>query len=165
MYFIIRNEQYFNAEQVTLGKNALNKSGKKEKQYLRELVDKNLNVDFEKLQNNLQREYQLELFNPEKTDKMSSRPVFNIITYAIDAESKQLSAIKIWVPNPHNNQAILFEDLTPVLEKLLRDEEDYSIPNSDLVILQNAGDSDEELVDAQDIFGFEIGSEEEEASD
>lgn len=166
-YFIIKNEQYFNKDNVTFGKTALNDSGNSEKKYLRELIDQNKNVDFERLQDEIGRDHQLELFNFEKNRDINTSPSFDIITYDIDAESKQLIAIKIWVPNPHNNKAVLLEDLTPILEKVVKEEEDYLISDEELQVLQQINDKEEELVDAQYIFGFEVDDEgeDEESSD
>ncbi len=50
------------------------------------------------------------LFNIKEGSNRDINSYFLIITYRIDKESKQLAAIKQWLPNPETNSAIMVDD-------------------------------------------------------
>ncbi|SQC24697.1 Uncharacterised protein [Staphylococcus aureus] len=62
------------------------------------------------------------LFNIKEGSNRDINSYFLIITYRIDKESKQLAAIKQWLPNPETNSAIMVDDLTPLLDKVIVEE-------------------------------------------
>ncbi|PNZ70634.1 hypothetical protein E2556_01170 [Staphylococcus croceilyticus] len=163
--FILKNEKYFNAEAVTLGKNAFNKKGEKEKEYLRELISKNQNIDFDKLQIEYQNPHQMDwddyLSNPnQNATKQKNEGIFNIITYNIDANTKMINSVKIWTPNPMNNKAIMMEDLSEEVMRIIAHEEDYLIENEEFKEFQTINDTEVQIVDPEKEFGFVFETEE-----
>lgn len=85
------------------------------------------------------------LFNIKEGSNRDINSYFLIITYRIDKESKQLAAIKQWLPNPETNSAIMVDDLTELIEKVIVEREDYHIDEEEL-----------ELIDVEHAFGISI---------
>ncbi|WP_323703759.1 hypothetical protein [Mammaliicoccus sp. Dog046] len=164
MTFILKNESYFDENRVTFGKNALSEKDTKEKQYLRELIESNSAYDFEKVKNYCNGAFQMSaesiFFEQKQDEKMADtdKGMFMIFTYGIDQITRQLSSLKVWIPNPNDNTAYLYKELTNDLHKLIKEEEDYTIDEKDLEILQS--DREIEIVDAEHVFGFRKEQEE-----
>jgi hypothetical protein len=142
--FILKNERYFDANNVTKGKKLIENNDSKNVEYLEELIKDNEDVDFENIKNYYKIDHQISgdslLFTePYEEDKNRRKPKFLIITYGIDYSSKILNTVKIWAPNPLNKKAILLKDLTQELNKLVKHEEDYSLDDEQLKVLQNDG--------------------------
>ncbi len=91
------------------------------------------------------------LFNIKEGSNRDINSYFLIITYRIDKESKQLAAIKQWLPNPETNSAIMVDDLT---EKVIVEREDYHIDEEELEVLKNDGEL--ELIDVEHAFDISI---------
>lgn len=94
------------------------------------------------------------LFNIKEGSNRDINSYFLIITYRIDKESKQLVAIKQWLPHPETNSAIMVDDLTPLLDKAIVEIEDYRIDEEELEVLKN--DEELELIDVEHTFGISI---------
>lgn len=94
------------------------------------------------------------LFNIKEGSNRDINSYFLIITYRIDKESKQLAAIKQWLPNPETNSAIMVDDLTPLLDKVIVEREDYHIDEEELEVLKNDGEL--EFIDVEHAFGISI---------
>lgn len=154
--FILKNELYFNANNVTEGKKLI--EDKKSVRYLEELIKNNKDVNFGKIENEFKVEHQISgeslLFNQphDNHDKNNNEIKFIIITYGIDYSSKMLNAVKIWAPNPLNKKAVLLRDLTMELNELIKYDEDYALENEELKVLQN--DEEEKYVDPTFAFGI-----------
>ncbi|UIF37808.1 hypothetical protein KP719_00600 [Staphylococcus aureus] len=71
----------------------------------------------------------------------NSKPVFD-------------GAIKQWLPNPETNSAIMVDDLTELIEKVIVEREDYHIDEEELEVLKNDGEL--ELIDVEHAFGISI---------
>ncbi|WP_210135717.1 hypothetical protein [Staphylococcus sp. GDX8P80P] len=165
--FIIKNEKYFNNNAVTYGKTPFNNKDEKEKVYLKELVSKNQNIDFDKLQNEHKHPHQLNwddyLTKPNiyQTEQKSDG-IFNIITYNIDSNTKMIDSVKICIPNPVNNKAIMIEDLSDEVIRIIANEQEYLTESDDFKEFQTINDSDIQTVDPEKEFGFIFEQEEQE---
>lgn len=143
--FILKNERYFDANNVTKGKKLIKDNDSKNVEYLEELIKDNEHVDFENIKKYYKIDHQISgdslLFTEphEEDDKNKTKPKFLIITYGIDYSTKMLNTVKIWVPNPLNKKAILLKDLTQELDTLIKYEEDYALDDEQLKVLQNDG--------------------------
>ena len=157
--FIVKNFNYFDEENFTVGRTPLNSPGGKEKKYLTNLVGINANKDFEIISERLNRPYQLTmeqyLTNEQDPNGKVSNATFNIVTYEIDKNSKLLKSIKVWLPNPETKKAILFRDLTPTLTELMQQDETYGMDEKEVEILKNVKDEDPVTEDPS-TFGFEV---------
>lgn len=157
--FILQNEDYFNENNVTYGRNLVNNGNNKEKQYMKPLVEKNKDINFSELEDDIKKEHQLtaeSILFKENNNRSNKNIVsyFHIITYKIDKESRQLESIKLWLPNPDTNQAIMIEDLTHQLFDIIKENEEYFIEDEYLEVLRNSDDQELNLVNAENIFGF-----------
>lgn len=156
--FILKNEDYFNENEVTKGKNIMGNAKDKEKKYILPLIYQNKNINFPDLKKTIKQEHQITADNllfDEECEKDNENIVshFNIITYKIDAESRQLVSIKLWIPDPNTNQAILIKDLSTQMSNIIKDKEEYYIEDESLEVLRNS-DSEPNLVDVESAFGF-----------
>lgn len=163
MVFIFRNEKYFDEKKVTHGKDLISNSEGKEKKYYKPYMKMNEDADFEYIANIAESDYQMSgdeiLFGSNSQNNTSKQPRFFIITYDIDNESKQLVSIKIWVPNPANNEALLLVDLSAQLSEVVKNEEDYSIEEEELNFIREIEDKEPPFVDVEEEFGFELEEE------
>lgn len=161
--FIIKNYNYFDEDRVTIGKTPIDTKSGKEKEYLKRLIEINMNYDFDNVNEKLNRPYQLTmehyLHDSHKGNANEKSGAFNIITYEIDTYSKLLKSIKVWLPNPKTNKAIMLKDLTPTLNILTRHDESYSIDENEVKVLKQVDDEDI-LTEDPSTFGFEILPEE-----
>lgn len=151
--FLIKNAAYFD-EQAFSSSNTPSQRKGTHRTYLRELSKINKDLDFPSSTfintSDGKIHEQLSLFVSEKTiskelhDFHSYYNQFHILTYSID-EAYQISSIKQYIPNPHDNIAYLVEDLSSYIAGAeLSDEEREVI----------APDSYEEVLDAS---AFDIG--------
>ncbi|SUJ44129.1 Uncharacterised protein [Staphylococcus aureus] len=119
---------------------------------------KNKGINFEFVKNEFEISHQMNadsiLFNIKEGSNRDINSYFFIITYRIDKESKQLVAIKQWLPNPETNSAIMVDDLTELLEKAIVEIEDYRIDEEELEVLKNDGEL--EFMDVEHTFGISI---------
>ncbi|MBE5661114.1 hypothetical protein HU001_04645 [Staphylococcus sp. SS21] len=156
--FILKNEDYFDEKNVTIGKSLIADKNKKDKNYLKKLMDKNRDIDFDSVKKDFKIGHQMTadsiLFNIKEGSNRDINSYFLIITYRIDKESKQLVAIKQWLPHPETNSAIMIDDLTPLLEKAIVEIEDYRIDEEELEVLKNDGEL--EFIDVEHTFGISI---------
>lgn len=166
MVFILKNERYFDKNNVTFGKNALSDKEKNEKKYLADYVEKNIDVDFQAKREEYKSVYQPNaddiLFKPQKNKKVNEGEEFYIVTYNIDVLSAQLNSVKLWMPNPKDNKAIILRDLTEELNDILQSDETYSIDSDDLEVLKSDMESEKTSVDAEKDFSFVLEEVEEE---
>lgn len=114
---------------------------------------KNRDINFDSVKEDFKIRHQMTadsiLFNIKEGSNRGINSYFLIITYRIDKESKQLAAIKQWLPNPETNSEIMVDDLTELIEK-----EDYHIDEEELEVLKNDGEL--ELIDVEHAFGISI---------
>lgn len=152
--FILKNEDYFDEKNVSVGKSLVADKNKKDKNYLKKLMDKNRDINLEDFKIGHQMTADSILFNIKEGSNRDINSYFLIITYRIDKESKQLAAIKQWLPNPETNSAIMVDDLTELIEKVIVEREDYHIDEEELEVLKNDGEL--ELIDVEHAFGISI---------
>lgn len=161
--FIFKNEKYFDDKNVTFGKNPLNDKEKKEKKYLKSLMEFNNGLDFKQIQLKSQESYQLDadslLFKDINNENNHEGNIFAIITYGIDVISRQLNSAKLWIPNPSDNTAVMYYDLAEKLLNIIKSEELYIIDDKDLEVLKSDHDLDDIIVDPVYEFGFGIEEE------
>lgn len=161
--FIIKNAKYFNADEVTQGKDAKGKTGSANMSYMKKLVNINSHIDFRQVKLEKVTGYvQLSLFNDyplndldvQEIDKIATNrriDRFYIVTYEID-ENQLISQISLFMPNPEDNKAYLIDDLTQYINA----ENAFTIDERLKNILGNQ--SDEEY----DALSFGIAIEEDE---
>ncbi|HHC7407182.1 TPA: hypothetical protein ACWWKD_000333 [Staphylococcus aureus] len=156
--FILKNEDYFDEKNVSVGKSLVADKNPKSKNYLEVLMAKNTDINFDTVGEDFEIRHQMTadsiLFNIKEGSNRDINSYFLIITYRIDKESKQLAAIKQWLPNPETNSAIMVDDLTPLLDKVIVEREDYHIDEEELEVLKNDGEL--ELIDVEHAFGISI---------
>ncbi|PAI65005.1 hypothetical protein APW73_03050, partial [Staphylococcus aureus] len=156
--FILKNEDYFDEKNVSVGKSLVADKNPKSKNYLEVLMAKNRDINFGTVGEDFEIGHQMTadsiLFNIKEGSNRDINSYFLIITYRIDKESKQLAAIKQWLPNPETNSAIMVDDLTELIEKVIVEREDYHIDEEELEVLKNDGEL--ELIDVEHAFGISI---------
>lgn len=156
--FILKNEDYFDEKNVSVGKSLVADKNQKSKNYLEGLIAKNSGINFDTVGEDFKIRHQMTadsiLFNIKEGSNRDINSYFLIITYRIDKESKQLAAIKQWLPNPETNSAIMVDDLTPLLDKVIVEREDYHIDEEELEVLKNDGEL--EFIDVEHAFGISI---------
>lgn len=156
--FILKNEDYFDEKNVSVGKSLVADKNQKSKNYLEGLMAKNRDINFDTVGEDFKIRHQMTadsiLFNIKEGSNRDINSYFLIITYRIDKESKQLAAIKQWLPNPETNSAIMVDDLTELIEKVIVEREDYHIDEEELEVLKNDGEL--ELIDVEHAFGISI---------
>lgn len=166
--FIFKNEMYFDEKNVTYGKNALNDKETKEKKYLKDLMNDNYGLNFEKIKTISEEPYQLDadrvLFDDIRNEDNSDGHIFTIVTYGIDVITRQLNSVKLWIPNPEDNTAVLFQDLTDYLLNLIKNEEQYFIDYKDLEVLKSDRELEEGIVDIEKEFRYSLTEEDEDES-
>lgn len=128
-----------------------------EKKYLTELIELNRGVDFEKLNQSLHVNHQLnadkmlfDTINNDSSDKIK----FIMITYDVDHQSKMLKEVKVWIPNPMTYSAIEFLNLTEEMNDVIKNDEHYQINEEEIEVLKQDRE-DVEWIDTE-VFGFEI---------
>ncbi|HDF7260080.1 TPA: hypothetical protein PEQ23_001256 [Staphylococcus aureus] len=155
--FILKNEDYFDEKNVSVGKSLVADKNPKSKNYLEVLMAKNRDINFGTVEEDFEIGHQMTadsiLFNIKEGSNRDINSYFLIITYRIDKESKQLAAIK-QLPNPETNSAIMVDDLTELIEKVIVEREDYHIDEEELEVLKNDGEL--ELIDVEHAFGISI---------
>lgn len=156
--FILKNEDYFDEKNVSVGKSLVADKNPKSKNYLEVLMAKGEsagpNVTRRSPRAKCWATADSILFNIKEGSNRDINSYFLIITYRIDKESKQLAAIKQWLPNPETNSAIMVDDLTELIEKVIVEREDYHIDEEELEVLKNDGEL--ELIDVEHAFGINI---------
>ncbi|HBE7719311.1 TPA: hypothetical protein KMV33_001935 [Staphylococcus aureus] len=156
--FILKNEDYFDEKNVSVGKSLVADKNQKSKNYLEGLMAKNRDINFDTVEEDFKIRHQMTadsiLFNIKEGSNRDINSYFLIITYRIDKESKQLAAIKQWLPNPETNSAIMVDDLIELIEKVIVEREDYHIDEEELEVLKNDGEL--ELIDVEHAFGISI---------
>ena len=154
----LKNEDYFDEKNVSVGKSLVADKNPKSKNYLEVLMAKNRDINFGTVGEDFEIGHQMTadsiLFNIKEGSNRDINSYFLIITYRIDKESKQLAAIKQWLPNPETNSAIMVDDLTELIEKVIVEREDYHIDEEELEVLKNDGEL--ELIDVEHAFGISI---------
>ena len=153
-----KDEDYFDEKNVSVGKSLVADKNPKSKNYLEVLMAKNRDINFGTVGEDFEIGHQMTadsiLFNIKEGSNRDINSYFLIITYRIDKESKQLAAIKQWLPNPETNSAIMVDDLTELIEKVIVEREDYHIDEEELEVLKNDGEL--ELIDVEHAFGISI---------
>ncbi|SCT80959.1 Uncharacterised protein [Staphylococcus aureus] len=156
--FILKNEDYFDEKNVSVGKSLVADKNQKSKNYLEVLMAKNTDINFDTVGEDFEIRHQMTadsiLFNIKEGSNRDINSYFLISTYRIDKESKQLAAIKQWLPDPETNSAIMVDDLTPLLDKVIVEREDYHIDEEELEVLKNDGEL--EFIDVEHAFGISI---------
>ncbi|RIN98462.1 hypothetical protein BUZ91_13045, partial [Mammaliicoccus sciuri] len=83
----------------------------KEKKYLKDLMNDNYGLNFEKIKTISEEPYPLDadrvLFDDIRNEDNSDGHIFTIVTYGIDVITRQLNSVKLWIPNPEDNTAVL----------------------------------------------------------
>ncbi|MED3652773.1 hypothetical protein [Heyndrickxia sporothermodurans] len=147
--FIIKNAKYFNPENVPSGKGI--KGNKKinnnnNEHYLKKLAKINEKVQFPESESlftidNEYKDYILSIFDDNVLKALENNDVSNlqqmyekfyIVTYEID-EAHMISSIKVWMPNPINDKAVLVDDLSSLIGNSLVDfaDIDFSYTEND----------------------------------
>ena len=72
--------------------------------------------------------------------------------------------MKLWIPNPEDNTAVLFQDLTDYLLNLIKNEEQYFIDYKDLEVLKSDRELEEGIVDIEKEFRYSLTEEDEDES-
>ncbi|HGH0776908.1 TPA: hypothetical protein ACJHH8_001511 [Staphylococcus pseudintermedius] len=157
-HFVVVSGRTFNKDKVNKGRRLIHNGGEPpEKKYLTELIELNRGVDFEKLNQSLHVNHQLnadkmlfDMINNDSSDKIK----FIMITYDVDHQSKMLKEIKVWIPNPMTYSAIEFLNLTEEMNDVIKNDEHYQINEEEIEVLKQDRE-DVEWIDTE-VFGFEI---------
>ncbi|WP_455770028.1 spr1630 family ClpXP-sensitive toxin [Staphylococcus pettenkoferi] len=159
--FVVKNERYFNENRVSYGRNPFQEETN-EKKYLKELINKNKDVNTERVRSNFKKSYQLDanelLFNERKEERKAN---FYIITYNIELTSEKSSSIKIWLPIPETNTAELIEDLTSIMNKV-SDIDGYKFSQQEISILEASQEEKDEKT--ENVFSIVSGKKEQDKS-
>ncbi|MCY1623619.1 hypothetical protein NW110_11385, partial [Staphylococcus pettenkoferi] len=160
-FIVVKNERYFNENRVSYGRNPFQEETN-EKKYLKELINKNKDVNTERVRSNFKKSYQLDanelLFNERKEERKAN---FYIITYNIELTSEKSSSIKIWLPIPETNTAELIEDLTSIMNKV-SDIDGYKFSQQEISILEASQEEKDEKT--ENVFSIVSGKKEQDKS-
>ncbi|MCJ0917363.1 hypothetical protein BU006_09140 [Mammaliicoccus sciuri] len=131
-------------------------------------MNDNYGLNFEKIKTISEEPYQLDadrvLFDDIRNEDNSDGHIFTIVTYGIDVITRQLNSVKLWIPNPEDNTAVLFQDLTDYLLNLIKNEEQYFIDYKDLEVLKSDRELEEGIVDIEKEFRYSLTEEDEDES-
>ena len=162
--FVVKNERYFNENRVSYGRNPFQEETN-EKKYLKELINKNKDVNTERVRSNFKKSYQLDanelLFNERKEERKAN---FYIITYNIELTSEKSSSIKIWLPIPETNTAELIEDLTSIMNKVI-EIKGYNISEEEIEFLKFIQDEPIKAEKSESVFTVILDDKEKEQNE
>ncbi|MGV2929324.1 hypothetical protein RW115_12055 [Macrococcus capreoli] len=120
--FIVKNEKYFDPQNVSKGKDINDKTKDRVRQYLKDYISDNpssvsdlyvVNNDSNQLVLNLKDEGLIDAPVERKNNSLAY-----IVTYNIDSITMRMDTIKVWLPIPDKDEAILVDDLTELLREI-----------------------------------------------
>lgn len=120
--FIVKNEKYFDPQNVSKGKDINDKTKDRVRQYLKDYISDNpSSVSDLYVVNNDSNQLVLNLKDEEFIDAPVERKdnsLAYIVTYSIDSVTMRMDAIKVWLPIPDKDEAVLVDDLTELLREI-----------------------------------------------